>query len=95
VPIEDHTLAHLRAVITSKLRKRESFSLTIPDQPQGHVTVWMDASIPVAFRFADDETGHQLNGAWLLQLAEAANRPAGLHVTAEPPLREPPIALVG
>ncbi|MGC5171411.1 hypothetical protein ACPW96_15095 [Micromonospora sp. DT81.3] len=94
VDIEDHTLRHLRDVITSKLRKRECFCLTLPDRSRGELTVWMDASIPVAFRLDEDGADEGLNGAWLLRLHEAADHPAGLHIMDEPPRRVAPIGLI-
>src|SRR4051812_44550374 len=76
VEIDDHTLVHLRAVITSKLRKHESFPFTIPDGSDNEVTVWIDCSIPVAFRVGEEEADRRLNSMWLLQLSESTNRPS-------------------
>jgi hypothetical protein len=83
VQIDDRTLAHLRAVICGKLRKREPFCFTAPDQSQGQVSFWIDSSIPVAFRF-DGEPDSQLNQAWLVRLTASANCPVGLRVLSEP-----------
>ena len=71
VQIDDRTLAHLRAVVCAKLRKREPFCFTAPDQSQGQVSFWIDSSIPVAFRF-ESEPESQLNQAWLVRLTASA-----------------------
>ncbi len=83
VQIDDRTLAHLRAVVCAKLRKREPFCFTAPDQSQGQVSFWIDSSIPVAFRF-EAEPESQLNQAWLVRLTASANCPTGLRVLSEP-----------
>jgi len=84
--IDDRTLAHLRAVITTKLRRRESFIFTVPDADRANeaVTFWMDPSIPIMFRIAEGHADERLNRMWLLELTDAANRPAGLQITEEP-----------
>lgn len=58
IPIDDVTLAHLKLVIGTKLRRQESFMMTWlpPDGEQRLITVWVHPSIPLQFLF--DEAAH-------------------------------------
>lgn len=52
--IEDSTLAHLKIVIATKLRRQESFMMTwlpITDGPDQRATVWIHPAIPLQFGF--------------------------------------------
>ena len=56
IPIDDVTLAHLKIIIGTKLRRQESFMMTwIPegDGVPGRLTIWMHPSIPLAIAFDD------------------------------------------
>ncbi|MCK6068217.1 MULTISPECIES: hypothetical protein [Microbacterium] len=84
--IEDRTLAHVKVVITTKLRRGESFTLSwrhSDDQPVGRTTLWMHPSIPVRFEF-DNPEPEALSGRWLKSLAESANSSGGLMLIPEP-----------
>ncbi|MFD5224597.1 hypothetical protein ACFWHT_03145 [Microbacterium sp. NPDC058342] len=54
IQVDDVTLAHLKIVIGTKLRRHESFMMTwLPDQTTspGRHTTWMHPSIPLVFTF--------------------------------------------
>ncbi|MBT2484634.1 MULTISPECIES: hypothetical protein [unclassified Microbacterium] len=56
IEVDDATLAHLKIVIGTKLRRQESFMMTwLPDEknPAGRLTIWMHPSIPLIFAFND------------------------------------------
>jgi len=81
-PIEmpDRILAHLKVLISTKLRRSESFSLSWDRLVDGAVvrsSIWLHCSIPLQFQM-DAETAKQLDRAYLQQLAEQANSSAGV-----------------
>ena len=55
IGVDDETLAHLKIVIGTKLRRQESFMMTwLPDdqdKAQGRLTIWMNPSIPLIITF--------------------------------------------
>src|SRR5690606_17910770 len=54
IEVEDGTLAHLKIVIATKLRRNESFMMTwIPDEKDavGRLTIWIHRSIPLVVAF--------------------------------------------
>lgn len=56
--IEDATLAHLKIVISTKLRRQESFMMTwrpVGKGPDLRATVWIHPAIPLQFGFDDAE----------------------------------------
>ena len=56
IQIDDGTLAHLKIVIGTKLRRHESFMMTwLPDGKgaNGRLTIWMHPSIPLVIAFDD------------------------------------------
>jgi hypothetical protein len=86
VEIDDRVLAHVKAVITSKLRRDESFTFTYED-PTGdeltHNSVWLDSSIPIQFEISGTQDP-PLNRDWLEELSRSANSAGGLRIVAEP-----------
>ena len=78
---DDRVLAHLQAVIQTKLRRREGFLLIWMDRTAGPVgvlrSIWLDPAISVQFVFAKPELP-ELNREWLAVLAERSNSNAGL-----------------
>lgn len=85
IHIEDRVLAHVKAIVTLKLRRSESFTLSWvhPDDEQGgRSTIWLHSSIPLRFVFNEPEPV-QLNPQWIQDLAAAANSPAGIMLVAE------------
>ncbi len=83
---EDRLLAHLRVVIVTKLRRGDSFTFTW-DFPtsngSGRISLWMDASIPLQFRFYGSRDP-VLNRAWIEALSGVAASAGGLVVLPEP-----------
>lgn len=56
--LEDRLLAHVKTITLMKLRRNESFSVTLRDASteQGRVTLWLHPSIPLQFSFDSNET---------------------------------------
>ena len=80
--IDDWTLAHLRVVVTTKLRRNESFTLTCTRDDDGaerRTSLWLQPAIPLRFEYALDET-QTFDTDFLHELAEAANTNAGIIV---------------
>ncbi|WP_158864947.1 DUF7882 family protein [Leifsonia sp. AG29] len=78
---DDRVLAHLQAVISTKLRRREGFLLIWNDRttaPGGTLrSIWLDPSISVQFVFSGSDLP-ELNRDWLTILTERANSNGGL-----------------
>lgn len=86
IEIEDRTLAHLKLVVTAKLRRGESFTLSWvhPEgQPGGRSTLWLHPAIPLRFMF-DDPNPADISPEWIDQLARSAHSTGGIRLTAEP-----------
>lgn len=83
VEIDDRTLAHLKVVITTKLRRGESFTLSWknPDA-HGRNTIWIHPTIPVKFDF-DGPEPMDLNRVWIQHLADSSNGGGGIVLTGE------------
>ncbi|MDQ1122862.1 DUF7882 family protein [Microbacterium trichothecenolyticum] len=91
VRIPDRLLSHIKVVVTTKLRRGESFTLnwTHVDGTPGRSTLWLQPAIAMRFVFdtAEPET---LNATVLKTMAETANSASGLVVdlAAEIPAHE-------
>lgn len=86
VALEDRVLSHLQIVITTKLRRQESFVFSWRDDPAGgggRSSVWLHPSIPLRFQYADSASP-AINRVWLEALAASANGTSGLQVIEEP-----------
>ena len=82
IEIEDRALAHLKVVISTKLRRGESFTLSWrhpDDQPRGRSTLWLHPSIPLRFVF-DDPEPTELSRTWLEELASSAHSSGGIQL---------------
>ena len=80
--LPDRVLAHIKAVVASKLRRGESFTLSWQhpdDVPGGRSTLWINPSIPLRFVFTNPD-GEVLDPEILKRLAASANSTAGLVV---------------
>ena len=79
-PIEmsDRVLAHLKVVISTKLRRSESFPLSW-DRGGDRSTVWLHCSIPLRFEVCSEAAG-SIDRAYLNELAKAANSSGGIVV---------------
>lgn len=87
VDFEDRLLAHLQMVITTKLRRSESFSFMWKDDNSigdGRTVVWLHEHCSLVYKYYGSRTP-QLNRAWLEALTYTANSPSGLYVVPEPP----------
>ncbi|WP_442577241.1 DUF7882 family protein [Microbacterium sp. F51-2R] len=84
IHIEDRSLAHLKVVIATKLRRGESFTVTWThdDERQGKSTIWVHPSIPLGFVF-DDPEPPPLSREWIENLATSANSSGGIALAAE------------
>lgn len=83
--IEDRTLAHLKVVIATKLRRNESFTLSWkhPDgELAGRSTIWLHPSIPLRFVF-QHAASPELSRAWIEDLAHSANSSGGITLVEE------------
>ena len=86
ITIEDRTLAHLKVLIASRLRRGEGFTLSWQhpeDQPGGRTAIWLHPSVPLRFVF-DTPDLPSLDRAWLEQLANSVNLSGGIELTPEP-----------
>lgn len=80
--LDDRALAHVELVVLAKLRRNESFALTI-DQPKGgRSTVWVNAASTLRFEFGGGT--HEINREWLDLLIDSANTTTGMRVVPEP-----------
>lgn len=85
ITIDDRTLAHLKVVIATKLRRNESFTLSWqhPDgEEPGRSTLWLHPSIPLRFVFGDP-VAPALSQQWLAELSTSANTSGGILLTDE------------
>ena len=90
VDFDDRLLAHLKAVILSKVRRGESFTFSWEYSVatgSGHSSIWIHPTIPLQFDFLGGREP-RLNRAWVEELVRLSNSPAGLRPVPEPP--EPP-----
>jgi hypothetical protein len=83
IDIPDRPLAHLQVVMVDKLRRGETFSLTVDSGLDGRRTLWFGPHTEVAFVFFGNRVP-RLNRTWLAMLAEAAYTTAGLRLMPEP-----------
>lgn len=86
--LDDRVLAHLQVVIINKLRRLESFSLTLTGANNTTRCVWVSPRTPLTFIYAGNRQP-SLNRLWIEQLAETANQASGLRVIPEPPFTDP------
>ncbi|OCG74200.1 hypothetical protein [Microbacterium sediminis] len=85
IRIDDRTLWHLRAVILTKLRRNETFSVSWahPEGDEaGYTTIWLHPSIPLRFLF-DSSERPELNRDWLARLTVSAVEHGGIELTQE------------
>lgn len=80
--LDDRTLAHVELVVLAKLRRNESFALTLDAPKGGRSTVWVNAASTLRFDFGS--ATHEINREWLDELIESANTTAGMRIVPEP-----------
>ena len=91
IHVDDRTLAHLKVVVATKLRRHESFTVSWrhpDDQRNGRSTIWLAPSIPLRFVFDDPEPA-ELSREWIEELMTSANTSGGImlgpdHFDTEP-----------
>lgn len=83
---DDRVLAHLQAVVATKLRRQEGFLLIWTDRTGGTTatlrSIWLDPSISLQFVFTHPQLP-ELNRDWLTILTEKANSNTGLTLEDE------------
>lgn len=87
VEFEDRVLAHLELVITTKLRRDESFAFSWTEDMaggSGRRKVWLHPAIPLVYRFYGNRPP-AINRLWIDALMQSADSAAGLTVVPEPP----------
>ena len=85
VEIDDRTLAHLKVVILTKLRRSEGFAFSWDKgvgNGSGRDTMWLNPAIGLEFEF-DGSRESALNKLWLEELMASANSGGGLHILPE------------
>ena len=83
---DDRALAHLQIVIGAKLRRGESFYFSWRDAQavgDGRTTVWMHPGVGIVYKYHGSRMP-TVNPAWIQELSESANSPAGLQIMPEP-----------
>ncbi len=80
--LDDRTLAHVELVVLAKLRRNESFALTIDLPKGGRSAIWINASSTLRFDFGSET--HDINRVWLDELIDSANTTTGMRVVPEP-----------
>lgn len=86
VDFEDRVLAHLQVVITTKLRRGESFTFMWRNDHSlgdGRQVVWLHPGADLTFQYFGSRQP-SLNPAWLDALSYVANSPSGLYLVPEP-----------
>lgn len=86
IAFDDRALAHLQIVITSKLRRRESFVFSWTSSGSGRSAVWLDPTSTLFFHYHGSRLP-SINREWINVLAASSNSPGGLVFTSEPPAR--------
>lgn len=82
---DDRVLAHLKVVVSSKLRRHESFYLNWVNEAHtgsGRMTLWISPDVPLAFHFSGSRPV-RLDQIWLEVLAQLAHTVRGLTVISE------------
>jgi len=82
IMVPDALLAHLKVIITTKLRRRESFTLMWRHdiaEPHGRSALWLQEAIPLRFVF-DTEASDELQPSVLQEFSRMANSTGGLTI---------------
>ena len=80
--LPDRTLAHVEFVVLAKLRRNESFAVTIDEPAGGRQRIWLSPAATLRFQFEGPVVG--INRAWLEELIDSANTASGMQLTPEP-----------
>jgi hypothetical protein len=90
IEFEDRALQHLQIVISSKLRRGESFSFGWAKSVEigsGRTTIWMHPAVPLVYEYHGNRPP-TINQAWLEKLMQTANSAGGLQLVPEPAAAE-------
>ncbi len=82
ITIDDATLAHLKIVIGTKLRRQESFMMTwrpVDGGQDGRLTIWIHPAIPLQFGF-DRPDFPQIDPARISAIMGSLNASGELHL---------------
>ncbi|MEO6532582.1 MAG: hypothetical protein ABIO06_03295 [Pseudolysinimonas sp.] len=82
IRIEDHLLAHLRAVVTAKMRRGEGFLLSWTDSisiGDGRSSMWIAAGCDLHYKF-DDSDPVKLDSALLEELNIESIQARGIEI---------------
>jgi hypothetical protein len=85
--LDDRALAHLQIVISTKLRRHESFFVTWvhpQERGSGRHSIWVDNGVPLHIYFAGSRVP-PINPNWIDVMMASARRTSGLHIREEPP----------
>lgn len=96
IELDDRVLAHLAAIVATKLRRNESFTLTYnhgDDPDEGRSMLWLQPSIPLRFVF-DSAESERLDQKVLQDMATDAASSRGLYLRADLFDERPAIAAV-
>lgn len=86
ITFDDRALMHLQIVISTKLRRRESFVFTWTDSADegiGRSAIWLDPTSTLYYRYFGSRTP-SINREWVEALMLSANSAGGLVFIAEP-----------
>jgi hypothetical protein len=86
IKFDDRLLAHLQVVVTTKLRRGESFNLSWKTDTalgSGRSTIWLHPSIPLLYEF-DGSRQPSINRLWLEKMMTTADTLTGLQIVPEP-----------
>ncbi|MDQ1082553.1 MULTISPECIES: hypothetical protein [Microbacterium] len=83
IVIDDRLLQYLQVVLSTKLRRGESFTITWTDAESGHLrtTLWIQPAISLRFQYSSADA-ERLSGGYLRQLADQAAMSSGLLLNA-------------
>lgn len=86
IQFDDHTLAHVKSIVLTKLRRQECFTLSwLPDPaaPGGVVSIWLHPSIPMEFAFDEIEIP-ALDREWLANMMVSSTASGDVRVSQRP-----------
>jgi len=91
IALDDRAMAHLQAVVATKLRRGEGFFLQWHDDPatgDEHHAAWIAPNVPLYFHYAGPKPT-ELRREWLEAMTVGANSNGGLLLGEEPPATGP------
>lgn len=91
IELDDRAMAHLQAVVATKLRRGEGFFLQWRDDPavgDGRSAAWIGPNVPLFFKYYGSKP-IELRREWLEAMTMGANSNGGLMLGDEPSLATP------